>query len=863
MLIKIRKFRSVKIVALVLAFQLFITSIDVSPLFAQSGGPTQPEVQSFEPVQTNQMVDLFTGDFTYNIPLFNIPGPDGGYPINLAYHSGIKMEQEASWVGLGWNINVGTITRQVRNLPDDFGGSDDDKITIHTDMRPNWTVGVDVGVSPEIWGIEVDEIGPSFSPSLGVYYNNYRGVGYQLGLDLGLRVGPEEGIAGNLGFDLSLDSQEGANADMTLGVGYSGVEYRSSLSVGTGFNSRTGWKQSLGVQASIQQTYETDFYDKKEGKLKAVKRSNSAGGGSSISFANQMVGLGVPNQMRGANGTVSWASGFNVFSVMGKYNVSANFSVAKLKDKDKDVTYKPFGYMYYQNYNAADYDVESDNVVKDISRENDGLVHKDTRRLGVPTQTYDVYSVTGQGIANMFRPRRTDIGTNLEPRRKSEYNGGNFGLELPLSSPLNLRLGFDVGYNYSSSKSDFWPNDNAADLGFQRSKPSMSESVYFQNYGEQTTDEYTANLGSSVTAARPVVFGLKNKSGFYDIINEDQADNGSAIAIQNQRTSRKRRSMGFEAFTNETILNTTQNTTQNTTTIPEYDISYYASTGGSGYNKVDLTSYDPIRSGRPMSHVGGYTAFNTSGMRYVYGLPAYNTKERNVSFSLKENVGMLDQSTVNTSSILVDGKPQYKHQGTDQYYQSSEKSGYAHSYMLTSILGNDYVEFDGVAGPSDGDLGYWVKFDYTRAQSNMKWRTPYEDQAYDKGYEMSFKDGKGSYLYGEKEVWYLATAETKTHIAEFIISPRKDAFQPENETSGGRSVNTGYYKLDRIDVYVKSERYPNGQYNASAKPLKSCHFVYDYSLCPGIPGNDGFADSGEEGQILNDGGKLTLSLIHI
>ena len=264
MLIKIRKFRSVKIVALVLAFQLFITSIDVSPLFAQSGGPTQPEVQSFEPVQTNQMVDLFTGDFTYNIPLFNIPGPDGGYPINLAYHSGIKMEQEASWVGLGWNINVGTITRQVRNLPDDFGGSDDDKITIHTDMRPNWTVGVDVGVSPEIWGIEVDEIGPSFSPSLGVYYNNYRGVGYQLGLDLGLRVGPEEGIAGNLGFDLSLDSQEGANADMTLGVGYSGVEYRSSLSVGTGFNSRTGWKQSLGVQASIQQTYETDFYDKKK-----------------------------------------------------------------------------------------------------------------------------------------------------------------------------------------------------------------------------------------------------------------------------------------------------------------------------------------------------------------------------------------------------------------------------------------------------------------------------------------------------------------------------------------------------------------------------------------------------------------------
>lgn len=852
MLIKLRKFRSVKIVALVLAFQMFITAIDFNPVFGQSGGPTQPEVQSFEPVQTNQMVDLFTGDFTYNVPLFNIPGPDGGYPINLAYHSGIKMEQEASWVGLGWNINVGTITRQVRNLPDDFGGADDDKITIHTDMRPNWTIGVDVGIDPEVWGI-----GPiQFNPNVGVYYNNYRGIGYKLGLDIGMRIGPEEGISGNLGFDLSLDSQEGANADMTLGIGYSGKEYNSSLSVGTGFNSRTGWKQNLSIQAGISEAY--DRLDSK-GRAKnrnkrnmSTRRLGSAGGGSSISFANQMVGLGIPNQMRGANGKVSFATGFNVFSVMGKFNVSANFSVAKLKDKDKDVVYKPFGYMYYQNYNSSNYDVENDNVVKDISRENDGLIHKDTRRLGVPTQTYDVYSVTGQGIANMFRPRRDDIGTNVEPRRKSEYNGGNFGLELPLSTPVNIRAGFDVGYNYTSSKSDFWPNTNAADLGFQKSKPSMSESVYFQNYGEQTTDEYTANLGSSVSAARPVVYGLKNKSGFYDITDKDQNDNGSTIAIQNQRTSRKRRSMGFEAFTNQTILNTDQNTT----VVPEYDISYYSTTGNNGYNKINLSSYDAIRSQRPMTHVGGYTAFNTSGMRYVYGLAAYNNKEKNVSFSLEETVPMLTESTVDPE--ISSGDIVYEQKGTDKYYQSMEKSAYAHSYMLTSVLGNDYVEFDNIAGPSDGDLGYWVKFDYARAQSNMKWRTPYEKVAYDKGYEMSFKDGKGSYSYGEKEVWYLATAETKTHIAEFIVSPRKDNFQPQNETSGGISSNSGYYKLDRIDVYVKSERYPNGQYNANAKPLKSCHFVYDYSLCTNLPGNDNSNDFGEEGVINNVGGKLTL-----
>ena len=31
------------------------------------------------------MVDLFTGDFSYNIPLLDV----GGYPVNLFYRSGI------------------------------------------------------------------------------------------------------------------------------------------------------------------------------------------------------------------------------------------------------------------------------------------------------------------------------------------------------------------------------------------------------------------------------------------------------------------------------------------------------------------------------------------------------------------------------------------------------------------------------------------------------------------------------------------------------------------------------------------------------------------------------------------------------
>ncbi|MEY4573765.1 MAG: hypothetical protein RLZ10_3071, partial [Bacteroidota bacterium] len=107
-----------KIIAVYLAISLLFEIIYPTCAFALSGGPSQPEVQSFEPIGTSDMVDLFSGDFTYNIPLIDIDG----YPINISYHSGVSMDQEASWVGLGWNINPGVVNRSMRGVPDDFKG---------------------------------------------------------------------------------------------------------------------------------------------------------------------------------------------------------------------------------------------------------------------------------------------------------------------------------------------------------------------------------------------------------------------------------------------------------------------------------------------------------------------------------------------------------------------------------------------------------------------------------------------------------------------------------------------------------------------------------------------------------------------
>ncbi|MGQ8337103.1 RHS repeat domain-containing protein [Sunxiuqinia sp. A32] len=65
-------------------------------------------------------VGNYTGVPNISIPLYSIKSGDIELPITLSYHaSGIKVTQEASWVGLGWALNAGgVITRAVRGQDD-------------------------------------------------------------------------------------------------------------------------------------------------------------------------------------------------------------------------------------------------------------------------------------------------------------------------------------------------------------------------------------------------------------------------------------------------------------------------------------------------------------------------------------------------------------------------------------------------------------------------------------------------------------------------------------------------------------------------------------------------------------------------
>ncbi|OYW18368.1 MAG: hypothetical protein B7Z54_06235, partial [Sphingobacteriales bacterium 12-47-4] len=141
------------------------------------GGPGQPEMSSFASVNGGNMVDLFSGDFSYNIPLLDV----GGYPVNIHYNSGVTMDQEASWVGLGWNINPGTVTRNMRGLPDDFNGSD--SVTKTQNIKVNKTVGVKVGPNAETVSVPI-----KIGYQLGVFHNNYNGFGIEYGVNASISL---------------------------------------------------------------------------------------------------------------------------------------------------------------------------------------------------------------------------------------------------------------------------------------------------------------------------------------------------------------------------------------------------------------------------------------------------------------------------------------------------------------------------------------------------------------------------------------------------------------------------------------------------------------------------------------------------
>ena len=107
------------ILCLLLSFKTLSQSFKDNPTQIKEIPPS-PGMWEFQKV-IDYPVSMHTGLANITIPIYTIKQGELQVPISINYHaSGIKVDQKATWVGLGWNLSAGgAITRTIRGSNDE------------------------------------------------------------------------------------------------------------------------------------------------------------------------------------------------------------------------------------------------------------------------------------------------------------------------------------------------------------------------------------------------------------------------------------------------------------------------------------------------------------------------------------------------------------------------------------------------------------------------------------------------------------------------------------------------------------------------------------------------------------------------
>jgi hypothetical protein len=109
-------------------FVLVILPFSLLRAQSNANGPYDPLVFPPSPNASALMrftdvpVSPYTGTADITVPIYTIQAKGISVPITLSYHTGgIKLKEEASWVGLGWALNAGGMISRTVIGHDDFG----------------------------------------------------------------------------------------------------------------------------------------------------------------------------------------------------------------------------------------------------------------------------------------------------------------------------------------------------------------------------------------------------------------------------------------------------------------------------------------------------------------------------------------------------------------------------------------------------------------------------------------------------------------------------------------------------------------------------------------------------------------------
>lgn len=888
-----RKLKVLRVVAMFMLITLLNQMFFPSVCLALTSGNTQPEVYGYQAVDATDNVSLTSGNFNYTIPITSIPE----FPMAIGYNAGMGMDQEASAFGFGFNGFSGAITRSVNGLPDDLKGGFKQLSFGNEPMKDiNTTIGMTLGLGRKIGNIQA-----SAHSSTTYGFNNYSGGYGAISLGLAaqyskskLTKNEKEGATGciGIGVDFVNDSRESAprfGASAGLGIGGS---------IGGAGKSET----VAGVYATKQLKKGSEW--KTGGSVLGQQFGNSNFPGAKSTVSSSMAPLAYIYPKRGGS---SLSMGFNINFV----SFATQWSVYKFADAD--INKNGYGFMYLNSYdrandaNIADMTIEGEDSFNENSFNNPSYLQKDNysiNTMGISggmelyQKTYGV--VSRNSMYQQTNERKTNRSKSLidqvHPWVGVNQLSQNKSLDIMAMLKDLKNAVKDKGSDITNSAYNFFSEDEKVNLNSpnQRFKSEAEFKMRGDYAGEYdlASTSFTDHeispfslIHVSGTSSDPKFAFLgveKNVPLYYPQATRDYYNYSANHKIE-KSTHITKHTIGsiLTAYSALKNVNPSNAHTSSAATDPFYfNQSFYShyeyaapavskSTNvilNDHLNKMNiLKSLNSLRnstlpSGPQPSNRPTYTYFDdligsmevesVNGLRYFFNLPVFNKTSKSVELLGKgKNAPELHDGDYH--SFVRDGK------GVDHNrMETKENYMYPYAWMLTAIVGDDYIDFDNIPGPSDGDIGYWVKFKYIKAASNYRWRTPFTGMDYFPGLMQKADDDAYSATSGTKEIYYLSEIESSNYKCKYQYQKRFDAIDaagfyngaahnslrdadPNSSSSTDLTGSNFQFAVTQIDLYKK---HTNGSNSAnidatSEKIIKSTKFYYDYTTCKGVPNN--------------------------
>ncbi|WPU99895.1 hypothetical protein SNE26_28200 [Mucilaginibacter sp. cycad4] len=572
--------RTIAVTLIVIFLNNIITP---SIALALTSGPSRPESTSFEPVDTTDMVNLFSGDLAYNIPMIEVPGPEGGYPLSLSYHAGIMPEEEASWVGLGWTLNPGAVDRSVSGFPDDFDGQ-------QSVVRQYWSGGTrsstSVGLNVGLTGILSAEIG------ITVAHDTYlgTGVGGNVGLSVGYKMQEGSGFRPSVSLGVAFDPFGGTSLTGGVGASFSGNS-TSPLGGSIGLNFRTNFKSlNVGAGASVS-----------AGGPSLAGASLSSNGfkvggpiGYSDSHGYNAVDNGNPLKIQ----STSTSSDMSIPIVIGSISISHNYMRYWGESADAVNT---FGTLHYPTSRGYSSDKEYDTYyMADINDPNYDLINTSkndpVKSTGGSLPDYDTYSVLGQGISGLMRP----YAYQLEVTGKGKNSTDSFHTNRDI---VTDEIGYTpITYGWDDRIQDYvtYGGDEYHYTVYHVNNPSKLSFRFTDDFSNRYLQQNLTNNGSVFQFDLNPVYGLNDGNYGFDNSKERLAS-----------------SRNIEYFTNAEI---TAGVAKQKGFINTHDAQV------NGFNRTKNPNGTAVNSSSD-NRIGGFMITNASGITYHYALPVYSYGE--------------------------------------------------------------------------------------------------------------------------------------------------------------------------------------------------------------------------------------------